>query len=582
MLNQDDLIKKVRTYNRFVNPETLSKAYKFALDAHKNQKRDSGDPYLIHPVAVADILSDLKLDGATIATGLLHDTIEDTQATYSTVVKEFGKEVADLVDGVTKISQLEDKATEVSKAENFRKLILATSKDIRVLLVKLADRLHNMRTLDSVKDPSKRERIAKETMEIYAPLSDRMGMNRIRDELEDLSFRELNPKPRNLIIDRLSLSKTNRENNFKKIYNVFEKILVKNKIVPNIIGREKTAFSIWRKMQAKRVSLEQLTDVIGFRIVVSDISTCYKVLGIFHRNWSAIPEKFKDYISTPKINNYKSIHTAIIGPKNERVEIQIRTQDMHEFAERGIASHWLYKSSEKLSQLTLKEYDWLRDLVEILEKGASPEDFLEYTKLQMFQDNVFCFSPKGDVIKLPMGASPVDFGYAVHTKVGDSAIGCEINGKVSPLQSALKNGDLVKIISSKKASPSLHWLSLTKTGKARAAIRRYWHNKSYIKENDNREKKYLTGLCIKIPNEPGKLGEVSSLIGIHKCNIINMEILSKKSEYLEFIFDIHVTDLKKYTNLISELKFKEYKFKIIRHRKKDALLQRIFKNFKRN
>ena len=335
-------------------------------------------------------------------------------------------------------------------------------------------------------------------------------------------------------------------------------------------------------MQAKRVSLEQLTDVIGFRIVVSDISTCYKVLGIFHRNWSAIPEKFKDYISTPKINNYKSIHTAIIGPKNERVEIQIRTQDMHEFAERGIASHWLYKSSEKLSQLTLKEYDWLRDLVEILEKGASPEDFLEYTKLQMFQDNVFCFSPKGDVIKLPMGASPVDFGYAVHTKVGDSAIGCEINGKVSPLQSVLKNGDLVKIISSKKASPSLHWLSLTKTGNARAAIRRYWHNKSYIKENDNREKKYLTGLCIKIPNEPGKLGEVSSLIGIHKCNIINMEILSKKSEYLEFIFDIHVTDLKKYTNLISELKFKEYKFKIIRHRKKDALLQRIFKNFKRN
>ena len=582
MLNQDDLIKKVRTYNRFVNPETLSKAYKFALDAHKNQKRDSGDPYLIHPVAVADILSDLKLDGATIATGLLHDTIEDTQATYSTVVKEFGKEVADLVDGVTKISQLEDKVTEVSKAENFRKLILATSKDIRVLLVKLADRLHNMRTLDSIKDPTRRERIAKETMEIYAPLSDRMGMNRIRDELEDLSFRELNPQPRNLIIDRLSLSKTNRENNFKKIYNIFEKILEKNQIVSNIIGREKTAFSIWRKMQAKRISLEQLTDVIGFRIVVSDISTCYKVLGIFHRNWSAIPEKFKDYISTPKINNYKSIHTAIIGPKNERVEIQIRTQGMHEFAERGIASHWLYKSSEKLSQLTLKEYDWLRDLVEILEKGASPEDFLEYTKLQMFQDNVFCFSPKGDVIKLPMGASPVDFGYAVHTKVGDSAIGCEINGKVSPLQSILKNGDLVKIISSKKASPSLHWLSLTKTGKARAAIRRYWHNKSYINANDNREKKYLTGLCIKIPNEPGKLGEVSSLIGIHKCNIINMEILSKKSEYLEFIFDIHVTDLKKYTNLVSELKFKEYKFKIIRHRKKDALLQRIFKNFKRN
>ncbi len=405
-------------------------------------------------------------------------------------------------------------------------------------------------------------------------------MNRIRDELEDLSFRELNPKPRNLIVDRLSLSKSDRENNFKNICEIFEKILKNNEIESNIIGREKTPFSIWRKMQAKRVSLEQLTDVIGFRIIVSDIAVCYKVLGIFHSNWSMIPGKFKDYISTPKINNYKSIHTAIIGPNSERVEIQIRTKEMHEFAERGIASHWLYKSSEKLSQLTLKEYDWLRDLVEILEKGASPEDFLEYTKLQMFQDNVFCFTPKGDVIKLPRGASPVDFGYAVHTKIGDSAIGCEINGKTCPMQSILKNGDLVKIISSKKASPSLHWLSLTKTGKARAAIRRYWHNKSNIIEN--REKKYFTAICVKIPNQPGKLGEVSSLIGINKCNIINMEILSKKLEYLEFIFDIQVTDLKKYTNLIGELKFKDYEFKIIRHRKKDALLQRIFKNFKRN
>ena len=580
MLNQEELIKKVKNYNAFVKLETLSKAYSFAVNAHKNQKRDSGDPYLIHPVAVADILSDLKLDSATIATGLLHDTIEDTKATYTTVEKEFGKEVADLVEGVTKISKLEDKVTQNSKAENFRKLILATSKDIRVLLVKVADRLHNMRTLKHVIDKSKRERIAKETMEIYAPLSDRMGMNHIRDELEDLSFSVLNPDARNLIVDRLSLNKITRDNSFKNISKKFTEILKNNDINIKIVGREKTPFSIWRKIQSKRVSLEQLTDIIGFRVIVDNLEDCYKVLGIFHTNWSTIPGKFKDYISTPKINSYKSIHTAIIGPSNQRVEIQIRTQQMHDFAKRGIASHWLYKSSEKLNKPTLLEYDWLRDLVEIIEKGTAPKDFFEYTKLQMFQDSVFCFTPYGEVIKLPKDATPIDFAYAVHTKVGDSAIGCEINGKISPFQSTLRNGDLVKIIVSKKASPSLHWLTLTKTGKARASIRKYWQNKTNV--NTEKDKSYLTSLCIKIPNVPGKLGEVSGLIGIYKCNIINMEILTKKTDYLEFIFDIQVRDLKKYTNLIRELKLKEYKFKIIRHRKKDALLQRIFKNFKKN
>jgi len=293
-----------------------------------------------------------------------------------------------------------------------------------------------------------------------------------------------------------------------------------------------------------------------------------------------IPGKFKDYISTPKINNYKSIHTEIIGHQKEREEIQIRTKEMHDFAERGIASHWLYKSSEKINQMTLKEYDWLRDLVEIIEKGSDSEDFFEYTKLQMFQDNVFCFTPNGEVIKLPKDATPIDFAYAVHTKIGDSVIACEINGKESNLHSILKNGDLVNILVSKKVSPSLHWLTSTKTGKARAAIRRYWQNNANSKQF--KEKKYNTGLCIQIPHEPGKLGEVSSLIGIYDCNILNMEILEKKTDYLEFIFDIQVKDLKKYTNLISELKLKDYKFKIIRHRKKDALLQRIFKNFKRN
>ena len=580
MLNRDDLIKKVKNYNRFFNSETLTKAYNFALNAHKNQKRDSGDPYLSHPVEVANILTELKLDSATIATGLLHDTIEDTKATYKIVEKEFGKEVADLVDGVTKISELEGKIIENSKAENIRKLILATSKDIRVLLVKIADRLHNMRTLDSIASDERKKRIARETMEIYAPLANRMGMNHIRDELEDLSFEKLNPQARKLVVDRLSLNKNSREITFKEISLKFFNVLKDNNIDAKIVGREKTPFSIWRKMQSKRVSLEQLTDIIGFRVIVSDISCCYKVLGIFHSNWSTIPGKFKDYISTPKINNYKSIHTSVIGPNKERVEIQIRTQEMHDFAERGVASHWIYKSSEKVNHLALKEYDWLRDLVEILEKEKNVEHSLEFTKLQMFQDNVFCFTPKGEVIKLPRGATPIDFAYAVHTKIGDTLKACEINGRGSPLQSILKNGDLVNIKGAKKASPSLQWLAFAATGKARAAIRRYWQAKKDTETHS--EKKYISSLCIKIPNSPGKLGEVSGLIGFHQNNIINMEIIDKKTDYLEFIFDIQTRDLKNYKNLISELKLKQYKFRIIRHRKKDAFLRRIFKNFKRN
>jgi len=580
MLKQEELIKKVRTYNPFLNPEALTKAYTFALNAHKNQKRDSGDPYLIHPVAVADILSDLKLDSATITTGLLHDTIEDTQTTYQNVESEFGKEVADLVDGVTKISELEGKIIENSKAENIRKLILATSKDIRVLLVKLADRLHNMRTLSSITNTERKKRIAQETMEIYAPLADRMGMNHIRDELEDLSFETLNPKARDLVVQRVSLNKINRNKTFNEISLKFSKTLEDNKVISKIIGREKTPFSIWRKMQNKRISLEQLTDIIGFRIIVDSVEQCYKVLGIFHSKWSGIPGKFKDYISTPKINNYKSIHTAIIGPKRQRVEIQIRTQEMHDFAERGIASHWIYKSSEKVSQLALKEYGWLRDLAEIMEKEKNTDHSLEYTKLQMFQDNVFCFTPKGEVIKLPKGATPIDFAYAVHTKIGDTLVACEINGRGSPLASTLKNGDLIKIIGRKSNEPSLQWLSYCRTGKARASIRKYWQNKTNT--NILSDKNYISSLCIKIPNMPGKLGEVSSLIGFHENNIINMEIISKKKDYIEFIFDIQIRDLKNYKNLISELKLKEYKIKVIRHRKKNAFLQRIFKNFKRD
>ncbi len=580
MLKSEELINKVKNYNKFLNPETLSKAYDFALKAHEKQKRDEGSPYIIHPIAVADILTELKLDSATIATGLLHDTIEDTHATYNTIESEFGKEVADLVDGVTKISVFENQAISNSKAENFRKLILATSKDIRVLLVKLADRLHNMRTIKVV-EKEKQIRKAKETMEIYAPLADRMGMHRIRDELEDLSFEVLNEDARKLIKDRLDKIKENNLINFNNISDQFSEILKEKNIKPQIVGREKTPFSIWRKIQKKRTSLEQITDIIGFRIILENIDDCYKSLGIFHSKWNCIPGKFKDYISSPKINKYQSLHTAIIGPNKRPIEIQLRTKQMHEFAERGIASHWKYKSSEKFNSLTWKEYDWLADLVEIIDKNENPDDSYEYTKLQMFQENAFCFTPKGSIIKLPKNATPIDFAYAVHTQIGDAAIGCEINGNDSPLQSVLRNGDVVKILTSKKASPSLHWLTSTKTGKARAAIRRYWQ----YRENSKpiKEKKYNTTLWISLPDEPGKMGDVTTMIGENFVNISSVEMVEKLNGRINFKFNLIIHDLKNFTKLISELKQKEYKFKIIRHKnKKYAFFKKLFSSFKKN
>ena len=581
MLNSEDLINKVKIYNKFLNPEKLNKAYDFAVKAHSNQKRASGDPYSVHPIEVANILTDLKLDSATITTGLLHDTIEDTYATYETIKGEFGEEVADLVDGVTKISVFENTATTNSKAENFRKLILATSKDIRVLLVKIADRLHNMRTIKAITKEDKRKRIAQETMEIYAPLADRMGMHRIRDELEDLSFEVLNNDARTLIQNRLDEIKSDKKDIFESLSIEINTLLNDNNIQSKIYGRGKTPFSIWRKVQKKRVSLEQITDIIGFRIILKNIDDCYKTLGIIHKEYNCIPGKFKDYISSPKINGYKSIHTAVIGSNKKPIEIQIRTTEMHDFAERGIASHWQYKSSEKFNSLTWKEYDWLKDLVEIIEKNENPEHYYEYTKLQMFQENVFCFTPKGSVIKLPKNATPIDFAYAVHTQVGDTAVGCEVNGNEQALQSVLRNGDVVKIITSKKVSPSLHWLTSTKTGKARAAIRRYWQYRENTKPL--KQKRYNTTLWISLEDEPGKLGDVTTMIGINNVNISSVEMVEKTKKNINFRFNLIIHDLKNFTKLISELKQKDYNFKIIRHKnKKYAFFKRLFSGFKKN
>ncbi len=581
MLNSNELINKVKDYNKFLNPEKLDKAYNFAVKAHKSQKRASGDPYSVHPIEVANILTELKLDSATITTGLLHDTIEDTFATYETIKQEFGDEVADLVDGVTKISAFENSAGANSKVENFRKLILATSKDIRVLLVKIADRLHNMRTIKAITKEDKRKRISQETMEIYAPLADRMGMHRIRDELEDLSFEILNNDARKLIKKRLDEIKLDRKDLFEEQSFKLSEILNDNEINAEIHGREKTPFSIWRKVQKKRVSLEQITDIIGFRIILKNVDDCYKTLGIFHKKWNCIPGKFKDYISSPKINGYKSIHTSVIGSNKKPIEIQIRTHEMHEFAERGVASHWQYKSSEKFNSLSWKEYDWLKDLVEIIEKNENPEDSYEYTKLQMFQENVFCFTPKGSVIKLPKDATAIDFAYAVHTKIGNSAVGCEINGNKSELQTILRNGDRVNIITSKNNSPSLHWIPTTKTGKARAAIRRYWHDKGEQKEE--KTKKYNTTLWMSLPDKPGQLGDISSLIGSHKLNISSLEMVGKNPNYINFKFKLIIRNLKNFTNFIAELKQKSIKFKIIRHEeKRNAFTQKILKYFKKN
>ena len=581
MLNSEDLINKVKVYNKFLNLERLDKAYNFAVKAHQNQKRASGDPYSVHPIEVANILTELKLDSATITTGLLHDTIEDTFATYETIKNEFGDEVAELVDGVTKISVFENTAGANSKVENFRKLILATSKDIRVLLVKIADRLHNMRTIKAISKIEKRQRIAQETMEIYAQLADRMGVHRIRDELEDLSFEILNNEARELIKKKLDEIKSDTKDVFESLSFELSEILNDNHINAEIQGREKTPFSIWRKVQKKRISLDQITDIIGFRIQLSSIDECYKTLGIFHKKWNCIPGKFKDYISSPKINGYKSLHTSVIGSNKKPIEIQIRTHEMHEFAERGVASHWKYKSSEKFNSLSWKEYDWLKDLVEIIEKNENPEHSYEYTKLQMFQENVFCFTPKGSVIKLPKDATPIDFAYAVHTKIGNTAVGCEINGNKSELQDVLRNGDRVNIITSKNQSPSLHWIPITKTGKARSAIRRYWHDKGEQKEE--KVKKYNTTLWISLPDQPGQLGDISSLIGSHKLNISNVEMAGKNAKYINFKFKLIINNLKNFTNFIAELKQKGIKFKIIRHEdKRNAFTQKILRYFKKN
>jgi len=468
------LIDTVKETNPKANLKKISKAFDFAAQAHSKQKRSSGELYIYHPFEVAMILTDLKLDTASIVTALLHDTVEDTGITMQDIEKEFGSDIAKLVDGVTKLAKIEFQPEHIKQAENFRKLFLAISEDIRVLLVKLADRLHNMRTLGH-RSIEKRLKTAHETMEIYAPLAERIGIHKFKNELQDLAFSVLHPDIKKSIQSRLRFLRKEGSSIVETIIKEITQTLEAAGIKAEVTGREKTACSIWRKMERKNVAFEQLADIIAFRVMVDNISDCYNALGAIHTKYHMIPGEFKDFISTPKTNNYQSLHTIVMGPEQKCIEIQIRTESMHEIAELGVAAHWAYKQKQSVTDGT--QYRWIRELLEILENTSSAEEFLENTKLEMYYDQVFCFSPKGELIALPRGATPVDFAFAVHTDLGLRCIGAKINGRIVPLKTALHNGDQVEILKSKTPMPSPSWDKFVVTGKARAEIRKFIRSK---------------------------------------------------------------------------------------------------------
>ncbi len=470
------LAARIVKYNPDFDPKIVEDAIAYAKAKHEGQTRSSGEPYYTHPVEVANILAGMRMDTCSIVTAILHDTIEDTDATFEDIKDKFGKDVAELVDGVSKLTRIESKTIEGKQAENFRKLLLAMSEDIRVLIVKLADRLHNMRTIDGIKKPEKQKRIALETLEIYVPLAERIGVHKIKTELEDLAFSILNTEARDSIQKRLSYLREEGGDVVDKIIAELQTLVKEGSVKAEITGREKTGYSIWKKMQRKNVSFEQMSDIMAFRVVVGSIEQCYTTLGLIHGRYPSIPGRFKDYISTPKPNGYRSIHTTIMGPERQRIEVQIRTQEMHLQADMGVAAHWAYKGGALATTKDVSNYRWLRELLDILEQEQRPEDFWEHTKLELFQEHVFAFSPKGDLIELPSGATPIDFAYAIHSDIGDRCVGVKINGRIAPLNSRLSNGDQVEVITSKTQNPSPTWERFVVTGKARSHIRKYIRN----------------------------------------------------------------------------------------------------------
>ncbi|MEG8222998.1 bifunctional (p)ppGpp synthetase/guanosine-3',5'-bis(diphosphate) 3'-pyrophosphohydrolase [Sphingomonas sp. HH69] len=487
MLRQYELVERVKRYDPDADEAMINRAYVFSVQKHGSQKRASGDPYFSHPIEVAGILTDFHLDDQTIVTALLHDTIEDTLVTYEEIEAAFGKDVARMVDGVTKLSKIEAMSENERAAENLRKFLLAMSDDIRVLLVKLADRLHNMRTLHFIKNETKRRRIARETMDIYAPLAERIGMYDFMREMQLLSFRELEPDAYDSITKRLEQLKEGGHDKVDRIGAELQLLLGSRDLPVTVSGREKHPYSIWRKMQERHISFEQLTDVMAFRVITDSPEDCYRALGVIHQTYKMVPGRFKDYISTPKRNGYRSIHTTVIHQDNARIEVQIRSRDMHNHAELGLAAHWAYKQK---GDATDQQAAWLRDLVEILEQSQDADELLEHTRMAMYQDRIFAFSPKGELHQLPKGSTPVDFAYAVHTSLGNQTVGAKVNGRVVPLRTSLENGDQVEILKSDGQEPQPGWLTFAITGKARAAIRRYIRQKQRGEEIKLGEKLY--------------------------------------------------------------------------------------------
>ncbi len=541
LMRQTELIDRIKAYDPDADEALLNKAYVYAMKAHGKQFRASGDPYFAHPLEVAAILTDLKLDVATIVTALLHDTIEDTLATYDDIKENFGEEIANLVDGVTKLSQLELFSERTKQAENFRKLMLAITNDIRVLLVKLADRLHNMRTLHFIESAEKRRRIAQETQDIYAPLAGRIGMQNMREELEDLAFAELNPEARNSIVTRLARLDDASGDRIGRIADQIKRKLAEHGIDAWVYGRAKRAFSIWRKLKDKQLNFEALSDIFGFRVIVKNEDDCYRALGVLHQNWQMVPSRFKDFISTPKTNGYRSIHTTVIGPEKQRVEVQIRTQAMHDVAERGVAAHWRYREREgSEGEGEDRAYGWLREMVDLLERDDSAEEFLENSRLNMYQDQVFCFTPKGDLIALPRGATPIDFAYTLHTDIGNSTVGAKVNGAHVPLHTPLRNGDQVEIIRTKEQTPSPLWEQFVVTGRARAEIRRFLRlaqRGEHVKFGRNILKKVFADEGAELTDKA--VGEVAKKLHLAKADDVFAEVgrgALRGNEVLEAVF----------------------------------------------
>ena len=472
MITPDDLVALIRNYNPNCDDTLIRRAWDYGAAMHKGQFRHSGEPYFTHPVAVASLLTEMRLDDATIITALLHDTIEDTKSTYTEVETIFGAEIAELVDGVTKLTNLQLSSTEAKQAENFRKLLIAMSRDMRVILVKLADRLHNMRTIKSMR-PDKQMQKARETMDIYAPLAGRMGMQWMREELEDLSFKVINSEARNSILRRFITLQRESGDVIARITADIRSEMDKAKLEGTVYGRAKKPYSVWRKMQEKNLAFSRLSDIYGFRVIVGSVEQCYEALGLIHQRWRAVPGRFKDYISQPKNNGYRSIHTTVSGRDGKRVEVQIRTREMHEVAEAGVAAHWAYRDGTRtMNPFAVDPAKWVATLTERLDSAEDHDEFLEHVKLEMYSDQVFCFTPKGDVIQLPRGATPLDFAFAIHTRIGNATVSAKVDGLRVPLWTRLRNGQSVEIITAEGQRPQTSWIELVHTGRAKAAIRR--------------------------------------------------------------------------------------------------------------